>query len=517
MMDSEITHFMKAKEAAMQRPMRIAIIGGGRRCKAMLEMIDAKRFPHLHAEIVAVADPKDEAVGIRLAREKQIYTTRDYRDFYKIKDIDLVIELTGQEHLLEDFLQHYPARVRVLEGAISRLFGDIIRFREEYLLRERQLELIESIIESMFLSIRDSVLIIRPDFKIEDANQAFLQSVALSREDVIGKPCYEIIHRSSHPCTDEGLRCPLCESVQTSGAIHTIHEHADADNQVRYCEITIVPLKDRDGKVEVMVETIHDITDELEKRLEVKTRAIKRDLARLVHEDKMIALGKLVASAVHEINNPLSGIHALARLMHQEIDSENLDEETIKRFKYYMHLIDTESARCSSIVSNLLSFSRQQRMERKTFQINDVVQKVVLLSKHRMDIDKIALHLDLAPDLPPITGDPGQIQQCILNLIFNSMEAMPNGGAITVVTRLDASRGELRLEVEDTGVGIPSDMMSQIFEPFFSTKSKEKGVGLGLSVAYGIIKEHGGNIYAKNKVGKGSHFIIRLPVGHGTA
>jgi signal transduction histidine kinase len=128
-----------------------------------------------------------------------------------------------------------------------------------------------------------------------------------------------------------------------------------------------------------------------------------------------------------------------------------------------------------------------------------------------MQLQQIDLVLDLQEDLPEIEGDPGQIQQCLINLIFNAMEAMPDGGRLTIRTAHDETRGEVRLEVEDTGVGIPQEMMSQIFEPFFSTKSQDKGVGLGLSVVYGIVKEHRGTIYVKSRVGEGARFIVRFP------
>jgi two-component system, NtrC family, sensor kinase len=492
--------------------MRIAIIGGGKRCKAFLEMLDARRFPHLRAQIVAVADPDEQASGMVLAKKKSIYTTRDYRDFYRIPDLDVVIELTGKEELLEDFLKHKPANVRVLEAALSRLFGDMIRFREEFLFRERELEMIESIIDSIFHSIRDGVLIMAPDFKILDANQAFLESMGLNKEDVIGRHCYEITHRSSHPCSQEGLQCPLLDSIESGSTSHAIHEHLDRGQQVRYCEITTVPLRNKKGEVEMVLEILRDITDELEKRVAQKTRALKRDLARLVHEDKMIALGKLVASAVHEINNPLSGIHALARLMCRKVEEGDVGEKSLEKMLYYLRLIDTESARCSSIVQNLLSFSRQQKVESKRFQLNELVERVIHLCKHTMETQHVHLHLDLEGSLPQMVGDPGQIQQCLLNLVFNAIEAMPEGGLITVITQWDRLKDQIRLEVEDTGVGIQSELMSQIFEPFFSTKSQDKGVGLGLSVVYGIIKEHGGSIYVKSEEGEGSRFIVRFPL-----
>jgi two-component system, NtrC family, sensor kinase len=493
-----------------EKVMKIGVIGGGRRCRTFLEMLDAERFPHLRAQIVAVADLDDDAVGIRLAREKGIYTTSDYHDFFEIEGLDLVIELTGNEALLENFLRHTPAPVRVLEAAISNLFSDLIYFREEYLLEKRELELIQSIVESIFSSIQDRVLILQPDFKIVNANEAFLQFAGMSKEEVIGRYCYQVSHGSLSPCNGQACLCPLKISLETGATAHAIHEHFDRNSQTSYCEITTVPLKNKKGQIELVLEIMRDITDELEKRVAQKTRVLTRNLARLIHEDKMIALGKLVACAVHEINNPLSGIHALARLMHQTLEEGSLKEEEIEQFKHYLRLIDTESARCSTIVGNLLSFSREQKMEEKDFQLNDLIRKVVSLFEHKFKLNRVYLTIELSEDLPQMQGDPGQIQQCLVNLLFNAMEAMPEGGQITVRTRCEAAKSLIRLEVEDAGTGIPQEMMSQIFEPFFSTKSQDKGVGLGLSVVYGIIKQHHGSIRVMSEVGKGSKFIIKF-------
>ncbi len=501
----------------MEKPMKIAIIGGGKRCRAFLEMIDARRFPRLRAQIVAVADPDVNAVGIQRAEQKHIFTTTDYRDFYQIPDLDLVIELTGKEELLDDFLKHYPVKVRVLESTISRLFGDIIRLREEYLFRERQLELIEGIVDSIFLSIRDWVLILQPDLRILDANTAFLEAMGLNKEDVIGRTCHEITHQSPLPCNESGLLCPLQVSLTSGAVAHAIHEHCSCKSRVRYCEVTTVPLKNRKGDAYLILEIVHDITDELEKKLEQKTRALKRNLTRLIHEDKLISLGKLVAGAVHEINNPLSGIHALARLMREELKAGELIGEKKEKFEYYLHLIDSESARCSSIVSDLLSFARQQKVQWKTFQLNDLVRRAIVLGRHRIGNQRIRFQLDLDENLPEMTGDPGQIQQCLLNLLFNAIEAMPHGGRLSVRTSWDSVKDQLRLMVEDEGVGIPPELLSQVFEPFFSTKNQDRGVGLGLSVVYGIVKEHDGMIYVRSEVGQGSKFIIRFPAGGGDA
>lgn len=490
--------------------MKIGVIGGGRRCKAFLEMLDAERFSHLQAQIVAVADPNEEAEGVRLARAKGIPTMRDYHDFGEIEGLDLVIELAGNEALLEDFRRHRPAPTRLLETALSRLFGDLILLREEYLLEQGQLELIRSIVDSIFSSIQDRVLILLPNLRIADANDAFLHSVGMTKEEVVGKFCYQVNHSLLNPCDEQGYLCPLKQSLQNGGTAHAIHEHFDRNNQITYCEVAAVPLKNKKGEVELILEIMRDITDELDRRVKQSTRALTQNLARLIHEDKMIALGKLVASAVHEINNPLSGIHALARLMHQRIEEGSLQEDDLEQFKRYLQLIDTESARCSTIVGNLLSFSREQKVEEKSFQLNDLVHKVDSIFRHKLQLHNVSVTMELAEDLPEMLGDAGQIQQCLVNLLFNAMEAMPEGGRITIRTFCEASQNLIRLEVEDTGTGIPEQMMSQIFEPFFSTKQKDKGVGLGLSVVYGIIKEHHGSIRVESEVGKGSNFIIKF-------
>lgn len=495
---------------AHEEMMKVAVIGGGRRCAGLLKMLDTRRFPRLKVQVVAVADLNEDAEGMVLARRKGIPTTKDYREFFDIGNLDLVVELTSNEALLEEFLRNKPPGLRVLEANISRLFSDIIIFQEEYLRGMRELELVQGIVESIFSNIQDRVLILRPDFIIVDANEAMLQSTLMGKEDIIGKFCYQVSHCSVNPCDAKGHRCPVRESIETGKTAYAIHEHFDRNNETRTCEVTVVPLKNADGVTELFLEVMRDITDELERRVEERTHALTSNLARLIHEDKMIALGKLVASAVHEINNPLTGIHALARLVSQGLESRTLSEESLKQYKYYLDLIDTESARCSSIVGNLLSFARQQKMERIRFQLNEVIRRVATLFSHKMQIQGIKLDLLLADDLPQMLGDPGQIQQCLVNLIFNAMEAMAEGGTITIRTFWEGTNSMVRLEVEDTGCGIPRRAIPYIFEPFFSTKSQDRGTGLGLSVVYGIIKEHHGSVFVKSEEGKGSNFIIRF-------
>ena len=497
----------------MEQPMKIAIIGGGNRCRAFLEMFDARRFPKLGAEIVAVADPDLEAPGIRHAREKKIFVTTDYKDFYRIGDLDLVIELTGKADLLEDFQRHKPAGMRVLESAISRIFGDVLSLSQEHQFAKRRIDLAEGIMDSLFMGLRDWVLVMQPDLKLLDANEAFLAAIRMNKDDMVGKFCHEAAYGSPARCSGVGFFCPVARCLETGDVAHAILEGTGGPGLGRYQEITAVPLKTAGGRIELVVEIFRDITDEMEAKVEQKVSALKKDLMRLVYEEKMISLGKMAASAVHEINNPLSGINALARLVRKELESGRTDAEAMKKFIYYLDLIDSESARCSGIVRDLLHFSRQAKGIRSRFQVNALIERVLDFVRFRLDSQEIKARTELDPDLPVITGDQSQIEQCLLNLIFNAADAMPDGGELVLRTsRQRRSESMIRVEVIDSGAGIPKDIVPLIFEPFFSTKCGDKGVGLGLSVVYGIVKEHGGSVFVKSEQGAGSSFILRFPV-----
>jgi two-component system NtrC family sensor kinase len=501
----------KAKNKSREGP-NIAIIGGGTRCQDLLEMLAHKRFKRLKAKIVAVADIDPEAPGFLLAKEQGIYTTTDYRDLPQLENLDLIIELTGKEELLEDLIRNKPPKVQVLEYTISRLISDMVSFKGEYKARERDLDFSQSMINTLLAGIREPLFLLQQDYRILDANEPMLSLLGLPKEEVVGRTCHEVSHRSLQPCNSKGCHCPMKETLKTGLSAHAIHEHLDRQNKPSYLEVFTYPLKNNYGQVIMVVEFYRDITVDLESRLEHKARQVKKDLAKLVHEDKMIALGKLVASSVHEINNPIAGIHTLAKLMLRTLEEGQPEMEGLEEFRRYLELIAHESSRCGQIVSNLLSFSRQKELERRRVDTNHIIRSVILLCGHRMQLQNIAIIEKLDSDLPEITGDYNQIQQCIMNLIFNAMEAMPDGGKLTLSTSFERKKRMVLIKISDTGCGIADQNLSMIFEPFFSTKEEGKGVGLGLSVVYGIIREHQGSIFVDSKVGSGSTFNIRFPI-----
>ena len=236
------------------------------------------------------------------------------------------------------------------------------------------------------------------------------------------------------------------------------------------------------------------------------------DQAQILHQDKMMSLGRLAASVVHEINNPLSGILNYSRLMSKILKKGPLEKDKSDKFKQYLELVETETERCAQIVSNLLAFSRKSPPAMGPVQIQELLQKCISLSQHKLELQNIALTTSFQPNLPAVQGDANQLQQCIINLIFNAIDAMSEGGNLHIRSHHDADKTHVLIAISDTGAGIPENNLPHIFEPFFTTKQEGYGVGLGLSTVYGIIEHHNGQIDVESRTGHGTTFFIRLPV-----
>jgi PAS domain S-box-containing protein len=236
------------------------------------------------------------------------------------------------------------------------------------------------------------------------------------------------------------------------------------------------------------------------------------DQARLLHQDKMISLGKLAGSVVHEINNPLTGILNYIGLMIKILSKGELTSEHRQKFQRYLALMESETSRCSKIATNLLHFSRKSKPELSEVNVNELVLKCIELGQHKLTLQNIVVQTRLDPNLPRITADASQIQQCIINIIFNSMDAMPAGGTLMIESLRQPDRRGIELRLKDTGCGIAKEDLPRIFEPFFTTKKEGKGVGLGLSTVYGIIDRHRGAISIDSEVGKGTTCTIKLPL-----
>lgn len=250
----------------------------------------------------------------------------------------------------------------------------------------------------------------------------------------------------------------------------------------------------------------------LEDRVEEKTRELKRAHAHVLQVEKMATIGKMAAVVAHEINNPLAGILTYAKLLKRWVERGEVVTPKKDEAEQCLDLIAGESRRCGDLVKNLLNLSRTSPMNIQTTDLNTVVDRSVRLITHQLRSNGIELHLDLAPGLPNLPCDPGQIEQVLLALVVNAIDAMPRGGNLWLSTRFAEPTMELAIEVRDDGAGIPDDILDRIFEPFLTTKESGKGVGLGLAVSHNIVERHRGRIDVRSEVGKGTTFTVLLPL-----
>jgi two-component system NtrC family sensor kinase len=257
---------------------------------------------------------------------------------------------------------------------------------------------------------------------------------------------------------------------------------------------------------------INQFTQNLEIKVEDRTRQLKAAHQKLLQSDRLASLGQLSASVAHEINNPISGVLNLSMLMQRMLKEDGIPPHRIEEFRKYLSQVTSETARVGRIVSDLLAFSRRSKPQRAPADLNKIVKMTVSLTQHKMRLSNIELETNLNEGLPAVPCDPSQIQQVVLNLLLNAAEATQSKAERRVSISTAAAEGGVRLIVSDNGEGIPPENLAKIFHPFFTTKSEGKGVGLGLAVSYGIIEAHGGEIEVKSTVGEGTTFTVSLPL-----
>jgi signal transduction histidine kinase len=265
---------------------------------------------------------------------------------------------------------------------------------------------------------------------------------------------------------------------------------------------SVITSADQYQRLQVMISQLRSTQVELRARMEAQRSAENR----LVQAAKLAAVGEMAAGIAHELNNPLTSVTGFAELALDDIPE---DSETRKDLEIVMR----EAVRARDVVRRLLDFARQSESERARASLNEVVDDVVALSRHLIRTSGVTLKLDLEKNLPWVLVDVNQMKQVLLNLIHNALQAMPAGGEMIIVTESAYRDGRdwIIVSVCDTGVGIPKLDQARIFEPFYTTKGNQGGTGLGLSVTYGIITDHGGQIDVESQPGTGSKFTVWLP------
>jgi len=245
--------------------------------------------------------------------------------------------------------------------------------------------------------------------------------------------------------------------------------------------------------------------DKNEKELKEAYALLKETQAQLIQSSKLTALGELSAGLAHELNQPLTVIKGLSQYLLRSCSAESADHEKLK-------LIVEASSKMEQVIKHLRIFARSESLAFKPVDINNLINDTFLIIKELLVSGSIEIVSDLKP-APAVMGSASRLEQVVINIVANARDAMPNGGRLTISSFTEVRGKKLfaRLDISDTGSGIPDDVKEKIFDPFFTTKEAGKGTGLGLSISYGIIKEHGGEITVESAVDKGTTFRIAIP------
>jgi two-component system cell cycle sensor histidine kinase/response regulator CckA len=388
--------------------------------------------------------------------------------------------------------------VRIIDFEGRKVFFAVIRDITDRRQSEEALRRNEEFIRNILDNVDEGFLVIDRDFNIVAANSAYCAWGNVPREGIVGRKCYEVSHRTTRPCHEEGEDCSVKRAFETGMPYAAIHKHEDEKGGILYVETKAFPLRDSSGGVTSAIETIHNITERhLLEAEQLKTQ-------------KLEAIGTLAGGIAHDFNNLLQGMFGYIAMAKVNLDKKEKARAMLDQAENALNM-------SVSLTNQLLTFSKGGRPVMKRITLGSVIENAANFalsgsrSHSRITLDDCLRHVE---------ADEGQMGQVIQNIVLNANEAMPDGGNIEISARnVDIPQGSnpllpiggkfVKISIKDIGVGIPAQHLPRIFDPYFTTK--QKGSGLGLATSYSIIRNHGGMIEVASELNEGSAFSIYLP------
>ncbi len=345
-------------------------------------------------------------------------------------------------------------------------------------------------LQAIFDGITDGLIIVDAEFRIVAINKAEAAFLGREPKDIVGLPCYEVYRRGDAACE----ACPAHRTFASGKAALVPQLEIAGNFHRRGVDVYTFPVKDQNGETVQAIQYIKDVTDRM--RLQQQLREV----------EQLTGIGQMAASVAHEIRNPLIAVGGFARQLHEDMDPDDPRRE-------HTRIILEEVTRLEQILREQLTLERHLQPVMRPVDVNQILRDVRKLLSHGLLSSQTQLVGDLQDGLPITLGDANQLKQAFLNIIGNAIQSMEDGGTVTVTS---AQRGDdIVVRIADTGPGIPSDVMSKLFVPFFTTR--KSGSGLGLAVTRRIIENHHGEITAESEPGQGTTFAVRLPIVRSTA
>jgi PAS domain S-box-containing protein len=442
--------------------------------------------------VIALDDP----LSMRRFTEEEIEYWRDWGLYYFVpcvaKEGTIAVLALGRNESAEPLSSEDMALLGAVAGQVATALENGRLYRQLHQ-KAGEIDRLREFNENVLQSLDDGLVVSDRDGRILWWNRAI--------EDLYGVKAQSAVNRK----LDEVFDTNFVEAVTAALKLHpegaTLYRvplvsHRGADDRL-LLNVTIVPLRQhRDDAIEVSGSVL--IVEDVSARVKLEEQ--------LQVSEKMASIGLLAAGVAHEVNTPLTGIASFTQMLLEGANPEDPRTRLLEK-------IERQTFRAAKIVNGLLNLSRQSGAaptDRAPVDMNAVVNDVLGLLEHQLETGKVLIRRELAPRPPVVDGIEYKLQQVLLNLFLNARDAMPRGGWLAVSTRI--ADNQVIIEVADTGSGIPSEHLSRIYDPFFTTKSIGQGTGLGLSIAYGIIREHDGSMQVESAVGQGTRFTLRLPV-----
>jgi PAS domain S-box-containing protein len=365
-------------------------------------------------------------------------------------------------------------------------------------------KLLGAVAQQLSLAIRNtelpvSLYVVDRDMRIVAWNRnRELGGLGINREQVLGRNVFNVLARQPRRVLEDEFT-----GVFRNGDMVRVEQESWFEGQRKIWKISKIPMRVDNAEVSHVITVGEDITEQ------------KKMNEAVIHAEKLASIGRLAAGVVHEINNPLATIAACSEALTarvEDIDNASVNED----FGEYLQIIRDEAFRCKTITNSLLEFSHQRQAEKLTTDVNQIIEQTLQLIKHHPKLGKLDLSKELDYSLTPVYVNGGQMKQIFIALISNAFDAMEGEGRLTIRTGWHDTETERAVCVQfsDTGSGIPAEHLPKIFDPFFTTKPLGRGTGLGLSVCYGIVSEHGGRIEVDSIEGEGTTFRVLLPIDH---
>lgn len=459
------------------------------------------RFIDCNQALLDMAGYSDKEEFLKIDIAKDLYVNaQDRKTFQRliekqgfVKDLEVEFKKKSGEKITVLLTAHTK---RDEKGRVIGYEGLNIDISERKRM-ERELKEANEFLMNLIESSVDGIIVTDMKGDILIFNKGAENILGYKAEEVVGKMNIRSIYESGMAKeVMEKMRSPDFGGVGKLTSFPILHRRKDGELIEGDLSASIV--YDENGKEIASIGIFKDLRERL--RME---RELQKTQQALLQSEKLAAMGRLTSQIAHELNNPIYGIMNTLELLKTEIPPES------KRRKI-LELSLSETQRLAEMLRNMLSFSKPEEEKRRPIKINDLIEGILLVMEKQMKEANIKVTTEFDDEIPEVMASTNQMRQVLLNMLKNAKEAMPKGGTLTV--RTGKEDHHVLVHIQDTGVGIPEEIKDKIFEAFFTTKLKVKGVGLGLSVCYGIVKDHGGEITVESEEGKGTTFTIRLPV-----